>query len=361
VIDALAEISESTRIRVATEHRRGISIIGAGGIVAAGHLPAYSALGLDVVGIYDIDEGRACDLATRFEIDRVYDSVEDALADARSDVVDIAVLPWAQPDVARVALDAGKHLLCQKPLSPTLAEARELVEKADEMGLCLAVNQQLRWDEGIAAAHEMIRCGWIGRAESVTFNVDITTDVSQWTWLVDSDRFDFSYHSIHYFDAIRYLLGQPDRAFAHASRRATPSIKGETKTNTILTYADGRRAVVNVNHDNFTGDQRAEFRIEGTDGVIKGTLGLLYDYPHGRPDTLDVFSTALPTDGWLAYPVTERWIPTAFGGPMAGLLEWIATGTPSASNGRENLGTLALLEALYRSSETGDAQTVGAL
>jgi predicted dehydrogenase len=224
----------------------------------------------------------------------------------------------------------------------------------------LAVNQQLRWDEGIAAAHEMIRRGWIGDAESIAFNVDITTDVSQWTWLVDSDRFDFNYHSIHYFDAIRYLLGQPERLFAHASGRAAPSIKGETKTNTILTYGDSRRAVVSVNHDNFTGDQRAEFRIEGADGVIKGTLGLLYDYPRGRPDTLEIFSTALPTDGWLAYPVTSRWIPTAFGGPMAGLLEWISTGTPSVSSGRDNLGTLSLLEALYRSTHTGDAQTLEA-
>ncbi len=360
MIDALLEISESTRITIPLDRRRCISVIGAGGIVAAGHLPAYSALGLSVLGIYDRDEGRARDLAERFEIERVYESAEEAFMDPRTDVVDIAVLPWAQPAVAGAALDAGKHLLCQKPLAPTLVEARELVEKAESRGLCLAVNQQLRWDEGIAAAQEMIRRGWIGRVEYVGFNVDITTDVSQWPWLVSSDRFDFSYHSIHYFDVIRYLLGEPRRVFAHTTRNATPSIAGETKTNTILTYGDDRRAIVNVNHDNFTGDQKAEFRVEGSDGVIKGTLGLLYDYPRGRPDTLEVFSRVTPTDGWLAYPVTERWIPTAFGGPMAGLLEWIATGTPSVTSGRENLGTIALLEALYRSSDSGEARTVEA-
>jgi predicted dehydrogenase len=135
MIDGLVEISESTRISVPQEHRRGISIIGAGGIVAAGHLPAYSALGLSVSGIFDLDEDRARDLAARFDIERVYESIEDALADPRSDVVDIAVLPWVQPDVARAALDAGKHLLCQKPLAPDLIQARELVETAESLGL----------------------------------------------------------------------------------------------------------------------------------------------------------------------------------------------------------------------------------
>ena len=356
MIDNLVEISELTRVRIPVEHQRKIVIVGAGSIVAVGHLPAYRALNLPIAGIYDLDVSRARSLAERFEIEKVYDRIEDAINDPETEVLDIAVLPWAQPDVARVALKSGKHVLCQKPLAPDLATARELVSLAESKDRHLAVNQQLRWDEGIAVAKQMIERDWIGRVESMSFDVDITTDVTQWTWLVESDRFDFMYHSIHYFDSIRYLLGNPERVFSVASRAQNSGIKGETKTNSVLKYADGRRAVVNVNHDNFSGDQRAEFRIEGTTGIIKGTMGLLYDYPLGRPDTLEVFSTSLPTDGWLKYPITRRWIPDAFGGPMAGLLAWIADGTMTTSSGRENLGTLSLLEALYRSSETGDSQ-----
>ena len=44
-------------------------------------------------------------------------------------------------------------------------------------------------------------------------------------------------------------------------------------------------------------------------GSIRGTIGLMYDYPRGRADTLELNSRALPTDGWLHYPVTSRWIP----------------------------------------------------
>ena len=67
----------------------------------------------------------------------------------------------------------------------------------------------------------------------------------------------------------------------------------------------------------------------GPEDSIKGTLGLLCDYPHGRPHTLEVNSRIAPTDGWLAYPVTSRWIPDAFAGPMGSLLRAMATaGTP---------------------------------
>ena len=59
----------------------------------------------------------------------------------------------------------------------------------------------------------------------------------------------------------------------------------------------------------------------------------------------------MPTDGWLHYPVTSRWIPTAFIGPMAGLLEAIATGGVPLTNGRDNLRTLQVVQALYRSGE----------
>ena len=114
-------------------------------------------------------------------------------------------------------------------------------------------------------------------------------------------------------------------------------------------------ALVQTNHTNGYGDARAEFRIEGTAGVIKGTLGLLYDYPRGRPDTLQITSSALGTDGWLTYPVTTRWIPDAFLGPMGSVLAAVAGGPAPRSTGRDNLGTLALVEALYASVDTGES------
>jgi predicted dehydrogenase len=222
----------------------------------------------------------------------------------------------------------------------------------------VVVQQQLRYDEGIAAAASMVRHGWIGEVTAVTFDVDIATDWSAWPWLVTSPRLEIQYHSIHYLDAIRSILGTPDRVFAAAGSTPGQLAQAETRTISTLLYDNGVRGLVHVNHENHCGDVRATFRIDGSAGSIRGTLGLLYDYPAGRPDTLEVYSTVLPTDGWLPYPVTSRWLPDAFAGPMAGLQHWISGGPAAATRLTDNLDTLALVDALYRSIETGQATDV---
>ncbi|QFG26195.1 Gfo/Idh/MocA family protein [Actinomadura sp. WMMB 499] len=358
MLDLFAPIAAETRISVPEHHRRPIAIVGAGAIVDVAHLPAYAAHGLPVRGLFDLDGDRAREVAARHGVPHVYGSLDDLLADDGVEVVDIAVVPHAQPPIARAALAAGKHLLCQKPLAPDLAEAREIAALAEERGRRLAVNQQLRWDEGIAAARAMVRAGWIGTPTAMSFTVDVKTDWSGWSWLVRSERLEIMYHSIHYLDAVRSILGDPARVFCAASRTPGQAEAGESRTMSTLLFESGARAILHVNHENRAGDFRAEFRIDGDKGAIRGTLGLLYDYPHGRPDTLEVSSTAAPTDGWVAYPVTERWIPGAFAGPMAGLLRWIAEDEPSPTAARDNLGTLELVQALYASIDSGEAQSL---
>jgi predicted dehydrogenase len=357
VLELLIPIADAARVSVPDDHRRPIAIVGAGAIVDLAHLPAYREAGLEICGLTDLDADRAREVADRHGVPRVYRDLAELLDDDRVEVVDIAVVPWAQPDVLRAVLAAGKHALAQKPFALDLQTGRELLTTAEDAGVQVAVNQQLRFDEGMAAARAMVQAGWIGTPTAMTFSVDISSDWSAWPWLVDSERLEIFYHSIHYLDAVRSIFGDPDRVFCALGRRPGQLARGETRSMSTLVYDDGRRALLHVNHENHGGDQRAEFRIDGSEGSVRGTLGLLYDYPHGRPDTVEVFSRMLPTDGWLPYPVTRRWIPGAFAGPMAGLLRAIATGEPAPTAAADNLGTLALVEALYRSADTGTVQS----
>jgi predicted dehydrogenase len=354
----LAQIAAACDLTIPPEQRRRIGIVGAGGIVDAAHLPAYRKAGLDVAGIHDLDVARARAVAARHGVGRVYEHLEDLLADPSVEVVDIAVPAASQPEIAVRAMEAGKDLICQKPLAVDVATARTIAAAARRLSRTVAVQQQLRFDEGIAAARAMVRAGWIGQPTAVTVSVDIQTDVTAWPWLVGSDRYDLMYHSIHYFDAIRAIIGDPIRVFGSQSRRPGQTPRGDTRTISTLIYPADLRAVVVVNHENVSGRNRAEFQVDGTDGTIHGTLGLLYDYPHGRPDTLEVWSRTLPTDGWLPYPVTTRWIPDAFIGPIRSLLAAIATGGEPETSARDNLGTLKIVEALYRSGATGEAQPI---
>jgi len=87
----------------------------------------------------------------------------------------------------------------------------------------------------------------------------------------------------------------------------------------------------------------------GTDGIVRGTIGLLYDYPHGRVDTLSYQPNTEPRR-WHEAPLATRWIPDAFVGPMASLMEAIQTGGEPATSGADNLGTLRVVHAAYRSA-----------
>ena len=130
--DPFAPIREAIAIHVPREHLRPIAIVGAGEIVDLAHLPAYKAHGLTIAGIMDLNADKASDVARRHGIPRVYRSVQEIADDAQIAVVDIAVFPWVQHDIAMPLLDAGKHLLCQKPLSYDLGEATRLVEHAEK-------------------------------------------------------------------------------------------------------------------------------------------------------------------------------------------------------------------------------------
>lgn len=347
--DIFASIRDAIAVHVPAANRRPIAIVGAGEIVDIAHLPAYKAHGLPVVGITDVKPGRAEEVARRHGIPRVYASHAEIAADPGVAVVDIAVFPWVQHDIALGLLDAGKDLLCQKPLSYDYDEAARIVDRARERGRKLAVNQQLRWSESIAAAQAMVAQGWIGEPFEMSWDFHVGTPWEAWPWVRDLPRLDLNQFTIHFIDAVRWILGEPVRAYGTQAREPGQPEKGETRTISVLEFAGETRAFLRSFHKNHTGDPRAEFRIDGTQGSIRGTIGLMYDYPRGRADTLELNSRVLPTDGWLHYPVTTRWFPTAFIGPMASLLDAIATGGEPATSGRDNLATLRIVHALYQS------------
>lgn len=347
--DLFAPIRDAVTIKIKPEHLLPIAIVGAGEIVDLAHLPAYEAHGLPIAGITDIDLDKAKDVAERHGIAHVYQSQQEIAEDPDITVVDVAVFPWVQYEVATPLLDAGKHLLCQKPLSYDFDEAERLVEYAEERKLHMAVNQQLRFSESVAAARAMVAQGWIGEPFEMTWDFHVYTPWENWAWVAEQPRLDLNQFTIHPIDAVRCILGDPLYAYGTQAREPGQPEAGETRTISVLEFEGEKRAFLRSFHKNRTGDPRAEFRIDGTQGSILGTIGLMYDYPVGRADTLQLSSRVLPTDGWLHYPVMSRWIPTAFIGPMASLLEAIGTGGSAQTNARDNLGTLKIVHALYKS------------
>ncbi len=353
MIEQFQEIADAVRLEVAPGDRKKIGICGAGGIVEGAHLPAYIKAGLEVVAIFDVDHEKAKQVAAKFGIARVYVTIEGLLADKDVEIVDIAVPAAAQPEIFAKVAGAKKHILAQKPFATTVAAGELMVKQAADNGVIAAVNQQLRFEEGVAAAHKMVELGWIGEVSNFSITVNLMTPWELWPWAKDLDRLEVMLHSIHYHDLIRWFLGDAKTVFCAAGRTAGQFPKGETRTISTALYDNGVTSVVHANHVNRGGDNYAEYRIDGDKGSIRGTLGLLYDYPNGRVDTLEVNSQVLPTDGWMPYPVTTRWFPDAFIGTMGSVMKAITSGEPLRSSVAENIGTLKMVEALYASMDSG--------
>jgi predicted dehydrogenase len=328
----------------------GIGIVGAGGVVNYGHLPAYAQGGFKVVAITDKSRERAEQTARTYNIPKVYSTLEELVADPQVEVVDIAVYPWETVTVAEQAAGAGKHILCQKPLSDEYAEAARLVAMVEKADLKMAVNQQMRWTVAIHGTKQLIRQEWLGVPTYGTIQVHCLTDWSMWPWMYPRKRLEVLGHSIHYVDSLRYLFGEPDRVFTSGSRMPGEPTEAETRTLTIWEYDSGLRVLIDVNHGVWQDDRYAIFRFEGAEGIIKGTIGLMYNYPAGRPDTLE-FMSKKSVGYWFSASNNFRWIPDAFVGPMASLMRAIEDGSEALTSGHDNLKTLQVVFAEYRSME----------
>lgn len=347
--DLLADIDPRPRLPARTD--RGIGIVGAGAIVNAAHLPAYRKAGFNVVGITDIDPVAAKGTAQRHGLRVVFESVDALLDDPAVEIVDLAVRPDAQLDVVRRATAMGKHVLCQKPLAEDFGDALEIVELGRHAQVRIAVNQQMRWDQLIRSNKLLLADGFFGEPTGALFDVDIFTDWGSWPWMAKRPQLEYFYHSIHYLDSIRFLFGEPLSVSASTATFPDQVARGESRSWTILDYGPQCKVAVVVNHNNWSTQPRAIVRLDGTEARSEGTLGLLYDYPHGRPDTLEV--TVRSPERHQTRRFSTSWVPDAFIGPMADLQLALEEDREPETSAVDNLDTLRIVHAAYRSDVEG--------
>ena len=333
-----------------TYNRHGIAIVGAGTIVEHGHLPAYATLGLPVVSLYDRDVERARTVAAKFEGVSVAESFGEILVDERIDIVDFAITPSEQRTMAVEAALAGRHVLCQKPLAPSLTDARSMVEATAGVGRVLAVNQQMRWESSIRFTKHFLVDGSLGDPIAVHIHTNLNSDFPATHWLSREPRLMTMFGTIHFLDSLRYLFGEPVAVTAKLLRDPQQNPLGEMWINVWVEWASGLLAVIYDRYTNYAGDQASMFRVEGTRGVLKARWGLWDDYPQRSPSTVMFKERSAKT--WTTVDDVSAWLPDAFGPPMLELLTCADSGNEHLTSWRDNLKTLALVEAVYASSDT---------
>jgi predicted dehydrogenase len=322
---------------------RPIVIIGTGGIVADAHLPAYRKAGFEVAGLFDLDRERARTLATQWDVPHVFASIEEA---ARADAVfDVAAPPVAHRAILE-ALPTGAAVLLQKPMGLYLAEATAIRDMAQARGLTASVNFQLRYSAMMLAIADAIRQGRLGELVEVEVRINLVTPWQLFPHLKPNPRVEIVSHSIHYLDAIRALVGDPQGVFARSFGHPSSEL-ADTRTSILLDYGDTLRVLLSINHHHDFGrrHQEASFRVEGTDGAAQAKLGVLLDYPAGEPDELRLAPRGGP---WEQVALAGAWFPDAFIGPMANLQRFVGgEDEVLATRVGDAWRTMALVEACY--------------
>lgn len=203
-----------------------VALVGCGRIAQVAHLPALEkAEGVTLVAVADPSAEVAAGVARRYDVPAVHTDQARVLADPEVEAVLVAAPDRFHYAIAAEALVAGKHVLVEKPLTATSAEAQALAELVDRTGLVLQVGAMKRHDQGLQYAHRFV-AERLGPAR--TFNAwyrigdrrpgieatlfppvfaDPAVRTTEAEFKADRSRYLLATHGAHIFDTVRYLLG----------------------------------------------------------------------------------------------------------------------------------------------------------
>ena len=285
-----------------------------------------------------------------------FSSVTEAAQNVQADGALVTAPMDFHVPVTLEALDAGLHVLVEKPFAGTVAEARTAVERAEELGLVLQVSQNYRFYPGAQTVRKLIADGEIGDLSVVH------VDFRRWDHdaPVDSYRhYQFPHPliydmAIHHFDLLRMTTG-----------REAVSVYAKVTDPTWSKYAEEASAVLVIELEgglvaSYRGSwvSRAEQTFWDGEWSFEGEKGLVTLAGRGDRGPVDDAVT-LGLGGKPAKPVT---LPDmALWGRSAGLRQFAAAvqgGAAPDVTGRSNLGSVALMEAAARSASSGRVEAV---
>ena len=180
-------------------------------------IPAFNANPrVEVVGIASGTPGKARRIADRFKIPHVFDDYR-GLVRADLDLVSITTPPYLHLPMTMAALDAGRHVLCEKPMALNVREAEEMLREAERREVVHAIDHELRFNPNRRKIRALIQDGAIGHPRHALIAVvgPGRSDPSRpWTWWSDATKGGGILGALgsHQIDLFRFCLGEIDAA-----------------------------------------------------------------------------------------------------------------------------------------------------
>jgi predicted dehydrogenase/nucleoside-diphosphate-sugar epimerase len=314
-----------------------IGVIGCGAIAELFHLPALVAnpATKNAIALADPNETRLNTIGKQFSAAVLVQDYRNLVG--KVDGVVIATPPASHHAIAKFFLEQGIHVLSEKPLTESYAEARDLVEVAEKSGAALAVNQTRRFYPTWTKIRELIADGTLGDLESITYH-----DGVEFSWPAASSfhfqpeaKGAWSDVGVHLLDSILFWI---DATPALVESRSD-SLGGPEAMCTVELEHQGCRIEIKVSR---LGRLMNGFEIIGSKATIKAETGdwdeITVQYREGRKQTLKVASRKLTYNDF-AKPMLQNFVECIRGKAM-----------PFVS-GKSTLGTIELLEQAYDSAK----------
>jgi len=328
------------------------AVIGCG-FFAINHLHGWrGAEGAEIVAICDRSPERLKIAGEQFGIPARYADAAEMLKRETLDFVDIATTAPTHRALAELAAAHGVAVICQKPLAPTLGDAKAIVAACANAKVPLMVHENFRWQSPIQKVKAILDAGGIGDVFWGRVSFRSAYDVfSGQPYLAEGERFIVEDLGIHALDVARFLFGDALNVSARI-KRVNPGIKGEDVATVLLDHGNGVASIVDCSYATRNEEElfpQTMLEIDGSLGTLR--LGANYQLTvtaQGKTAKSDV---SPPLLSWASRPwhniqesvalIEQHWV------------DCLRDGREPQTSGRDNLKTFALVEAVYQSSATG--------
>jgi predicted dehydrogenase len=321
-----------------------LGIIGAGPIVEKKHLPALAEVReINVVAACRRNAEALHQLAERFRIPARYTDYRDLLQDERIDAVLIAAGPPAQAQIVADAARAGKHILVEKPLAESSAEAAAMADAARRANVYFQVGFNKRFYYGYQQARRVIEQGELGRLSGIDARF----------WYQGGRRDAMLHNGIHFLDLVQFFAGPVTTLCARRSRTTENGGAGETLA-LALTFEGG--AVGSLLLSSLASWDYPNERVDivgsnaGALSVENGRQLRVFRRGEGRP--AEQFENTMSVHWWSGHD--EQGFASQLRFFARRIIEGARAGDASpAAGAREGIASLALVEAVRQSLDAG--------
>ncbi len=315
------------------------------GMISLYHLRAWQSAGARIVALCDPDRSKAEARAAEFGVTRVYTDAADMFREGGFDAVDIAASVGAHAPVARLAADNGIHVMCQKPLTETVAEAEELIDYVGDR-VRFMVHENYRFRPHYMTVRRWISEGRIGEVRHAAISCrgsglcpregTVPFLVERQPYLTGFKRNLVFETMIHHLDILRCLIG-PLRVVSARLNRLAEGLPGEDTAaillegeNGLIATADG--CLVAPGYPQLHGDR---LEVIGAKNTIVMELNRIFIVgEEHKAEEVDLMGR----------------YQECFDLAMTAFVSGLRKGTPFETDRLDNLETLRLMESVYRAS-----------